>query len=69
MHLMVWDSEMDMMRGMTFFEPHIPKYKTKDACTKQGMKIIAEAIDSFKKIKIKTGKWEITCIEIKGEKA
>ena len=69
MHLMVWDSEMDMMRGMTFFEPHIPKYKSKDACTKQGMIIIAEAIDSFKKIKIKTGEWEITCIEIKGEKA
>ena len=35
----------------------------------QGLIQANKAIDSFKKIKIKTGEWEITCIEIKGEKA
>jgi hypothetical protein len=69
MHLMVWDNEMDMMRGLTFFEPEIPKYDSYDACVKRGTKIIARAIENFKKIKIKTGEWEITCIELKGEKA
>lgn len=69
MHLMVFDPELKMMRGFTFFEPKIPKYKTKDSCIEQGMKIIGEAKENFKKLKLKTGEWEITCIEVKGEKA
>jgi len=69
MHLMVWDTEMDMMRGITFFEPEIPKYTSKEACVKQGMRIITEAVQNFKKLKLKTGEWDITCIEVKGEKA
>jgi hypothetical protein len=64
---MVWDSEMNMMRGLTFFEPDIPKYETKDACIKQGMKIIAEAKENFRINNIKTGESDITCIEVKDE--
>ena len=66
---MVWDSDMSMMRGITFFEPDLPKYKTVKQCSDQGAKIIREAINSFKELKIKTGKWEIECIEVKGEEA
>jgi len=69
MHLMVFDPDMNMMRGLTFFEPDIPKYKTKDKCIEQGIKIITEAIDNFKKLQLKTGEWEISCIEVKGEQA
>ena len=68
MHLMVWDIEMNMMRGLTFFEPNIPKYESKAACVEQGMKIIAEAKENFNRLKLKTGDWDITCIEVKGEK-
>lgn len=67
MHLMVWDIELKMMRGITFFEPDIPKYKTKEACIKRGMQIIAEAKQNFNKMKLKTGDYDITCIEIKDE--
>lgn len=67
MHLMVWDIELKMMRGITFFEPDIPKYETKDACIKRGMQIIAEAKQNFNKMKLKTGDYDITCIEIKDE--
>ena len=67
MHLMVWDTEMNMMRGLTFFEPDIPKYETKDACIKRGMDIIAEAKENFTKMKLKTGDYDITCIEVKDE--
>ena len=69
MHLMVWDIELNMMRGITFFEPDIPKYETKDACIKRGMQIIAEAKQNFNKMKLKTGDYDITCIELKGEEA
>lgn len=69
MHLMVWDIELKMMRGITFFEPDIPKYKTKEACIKRGMQIIAEAKQNFNKMKLKTGDYDITCIELKGEEA
>ena len=69
MHLMVWDSEMDMMRGLTFYEPDIPKYKSEKSCVEQGIKIIARAKENFKLNNIKTGEFEITCIEVKGEQA
>lgn len=65
MHLMAFDPEINMMRGFTFFELDIPKYKTKEACIKQGMKIIAEAKEKLKSNNIKTGDYDITCIEIK----
>ena len=67
MHLMAFDPEINMMRGFTFFEPDIPKYKTKEACIEQGMKIIAEAKEKLKLNNIKTGESDITCIEIKDE--
>jgi hypothetical protein len=66
---MAFDPEINMMRGFTFFELDIPKYETKEACTKQGMKLIAKAKEKLKLNNIKTGEWEITCIELKGEKA
>ena len=69
MHMMVWDIELKMMRGITFFEPDIPKYKTKEACIERGMQIIAEAKQNFNKMKLKTGDYDITCIELKGEEA
>jgi hypothetical protein len=67
MHMMVWDTELNMMRGLSFFEPDIPKYETKDACIEQGMKIIAEAKENFAKMKLRTGEYDITCIEVKDE--
>ena len=67
MHMMVWDTELNMMRGLSFFEPDIPKYETKDACIEQGMKIIAEAKEKLKLNNIKTGDSDITCIEVKDE--
>mgnify|MGYP001555541988 CR=1 FL=1 len=67
MHLMAFDPEINMMRGFTFFELDIPKYETKEACIKQGMKIIAEAKEKLKLNNIKTGESEITCIEVKDE--
>jgi len=67
MHMMVWDLELNMMRGITFFEPDIPKYETKEACIKRGMDIIAEAKENFTKMKLKTGDYDITCIEVKDE--
>jgi len=67
MHMMVWDIELNMMRGITFFEPDIPKYETKEACIKRGMDIIAEAKEKFTKMKLKTGDYDITCIEVKDE--
>ena len=67
MHMMVWDTELNMMRGITFFEPDIPKYETKDACIKRGMDIIAEAKENFRINNIKTGESDITCIEVKDE--
>lgn len=69
MHLMVFDPDMNMMRGLTFFEPDIPKYKSQNECIERGTKIITQAINNFKKIQLKTGDWEITCIEVKGEQA
>lgn len=68
MHLMVWDSELNMMRGITFYEPDIPKYKSFETCVERGMKIIAEAKENFRINKIKTGEFDISCIEVKGEK-
>ena len=40
--MMVWDIELKMMRGITFFEPDIPKYSSREECTTRGMKIISE---------------------------
>lgn len=65
MHMMVYDSDLKMMRGITFFEPDIPKYSSKEECTARGMKIISEAKKEFMELKIKTGKFEIDCIEVK----
>lgn len=69
MHLMVFDPDINMMRGLTFFEPDIPRYNSKSKCIEQGTKIISEAINNFKKLELKTGEWEISCIEVKGEQA
>ena len=53
MHMMVFDPNLNMMRGITFFEPDVPKYSSREECTARGMKIISEAkkefIDNYKK--------------------
>lgn len=69
MHLMIWDTEMDMYRGITFFEPDIPKYKTVKECQQKGMEIIGKSIIQLNRNQIKTGQWEVNCLEVKGEKA
>ena len=69
MHLMVWDLDFDGYRGVTFFEPDIPKYKTLAKCKQRGIEIIQRTIFNLNKNQIKTGAWEVQCIEVKGEKA
>ena len=65
MHMMVYDPELKMMRGITFFEPSIPKYKSIKACTERGIEIITKAKKEFIELKLKTGEFEIDCIEVK----
>lgn len=65
MHMMVYDPNMQMMRGITFFEPDIPKYESKEACSIRGIDIIIKVKKELKDLKIKTGKFEIDCIEVK----
>ncbi len=67
MHMMVFDPNLNMMRGITFFEPDIPKYSSKEECTARGMKIISEAKKEFIELKLKTGEFEIDCIEVKAK--
>ena len=67
MHMMVWDIELKMMRGITFFEPDIPKYSSREECTTRGMKIISEVKKKFIELKLKTGEFEIDCIEVKSD--
>ena len=67
MHMMVYDPDLQMMRGMTFFEPEIPKYQTKEACTKRGVEIITDVKKELVKLKLKTGEFEIDCIEVKSK--
>ncbi len=62
---MVYDPELKMMRGITFFEPSIPKYKSIEACTERGIEIITKAKKKFIELKLKTGEFEIDCIEVK----
>jgi len=69
MHLMVWDLDFDGYRGVTFFEPNIPKYKTLQKCQQRGIEIIQKTIFNLNKNQIKTGAWEVQCIEVKGEQA
>ena len=67
MHMMVYDPDLQMMRGITFFEPKIPKYETKEACSKRGIEIITNVKKEFIKLKLKTGEFEIDCIEVKSD--
>lgn len=64
MHLMVFDNEMEMWRGITFFEPEIPKYEDARECNQQGYRIVSKVIRNLQKNKIKTGKWEFDCLEV-----
>lgn len=65
MHLMIWDTDYDGYRGITFFEPNIPKYNTLEDCTKRGTEIIGKTIFELNKNQIKTGEWQVDCIEVK----
>ena len=69
MHLMIWDLDMDMYRGITFFEPDIPKYKTLSNCQQKGIEIIQRTIFELNKNQIKTGEWQVDCIEVKKDEA
>ena len=65
MHMMVYDPDLRMMRGITFFEPNIPKYESKESCSKRGIEIITKVKKEFIDLKLKTGEFEIDCIEVK----
>ena len=62
---MVWDTDYDGYRGITFFEPDIPKYKTLSNCKTKGIEIIQRTIFQLNKNQIKTGKFIVVCIEVK----
>ena len=62
---MVWDTDYDGYRGITFFEPSIPKYKTLSNCQQRGIEVIQKTIFELNKNQIKTGKWQVDCIEVK----
>lgn len=62
---MVFDPDLKMMRGFTFFEQNIPKYATHEECMTRGMDIIAETKKELRQLNIRTGDFEIDCIEVK----
>jgi len=64
MHLMIWDKEFEMWRGVTFFEPEIPKYQSARDCNQAGYRTISKVIRQLQQNKIKTGKWEFDCLEV-----
>ena len=67
MHMMVYDPELRMMSGITFFEQSIPKYQRKEACSKRGIEIITKVKKEFLNLKLKTGEFEIDCIEVESK--
>ena len=62
---MVWDLDFNDYRGVTFFEPNIPKYKTLAKCNQRGVELIQKTIFNLNEVQIKTGAWEVQCLEIK----
>jgi len=65
MHIIIWDKDFNMWRGLTFYEPKVPKYESIEACEKQGKKLIANTIHELNKIDVKVKEWDMDCIEVK----